>query len=150
LKRNFDLDTHQENFQIFSEIPDFEIIGEGNYQISPKDLKNSQIIGEGSYQTSPEDLKAFPILGGGNYQISPEDLKNFQILGGGNYQTSPENLRNLKITERSFQTSLVNSTPVDRKGERNKTSLRDTTLFYLKESKKKNSSPLFKGIKFSR
>jgi len=65
-------------------------------------------------------------------------------------QISPENLNNHKITEKSFQTSLVNSTPVDCKGESNKTSLRNTTLFYLKESNKNNSSPLFKGIKFPR
>jgi len=42
LKKNFNLDTHQEDFQIFSEVPD------------------SKIIGEGSYQTSPEDFKKFP------------------------------------------------------------------------------------------
>jgi len=110
LKKNFNLDTHQESFQTFSEVPD------------------SKILEEGSYQTSSEDLK------------------NFQILGGRNYQTSPENLNNYKITEKSFQTSLVNSIPFDCGEESNKTSLCDMTLFYLKESKEKNFSLLFKGI----
>jgi len=109
LKKNFNLDTHQEGFQIFSEISD------------------SKIIREGSYQTPPEDLK------------------NFQIFGGGNYQTSTENLNNHKITEKSFQTSFVNSIPVDCKEESNKTSLRDTTLFYLKESIKRTPHPFLKG-----
>jgi len=127
------------------DVPDSKIIGEGSYQTSPKDLKNFQILGEGNYQTSPEDLKNFQFLEGRNYQTSPEDLKNFQILGGGNYQTSPENLNNHRITEKSFQTSFVNSTPVDCEKESNKTSLRNMTLFYLKESKKKTPHPFLKG-----
>jgi len=114
LKKNINLDIHQEDFQTFSEIPD------------------SKIIGEGSYQTSPKDSK------------------NFQIIGGGSYQTSLEDLNNHRITEKNFQTFLVNSTPVNCEEESNQTSLRDTTLFHLTELKKKNSSIPFKGIKFPR
>jgi len=103
-----------------------------------------------SFQT-PSEVPDSKIIGEGSYQTSPENLQNFQILGGGNYQTSPENLNNHRITEKSFQTSFVNSTPVDcNEDSSNKTSLRDTTLSYLKESEKKNSSSPFKGIKFPR
>jgi len=43
LKKNINLDIHQEGFQTFSEVPDSKIIGEESYQTSPKDSKNFQI-----------------------------------------------------------------------------------------------------------
>jgi len=71
---------------------------------------NLNIYQERSFQTSSKILDS-KILGEGNYQTSPENF-NSKILEEGNYQTSPENF-NPRSTEERFQTSLINSIPVD-------------------------------------
>jgi len=52
----------------------------------------------------------------------------------------------MRITEECSQTSLVNS--IDCEEGSNQTSLRNTTSFYSKESKRKNSLILLENIKF--
>ncbi|KYN50254.1 Zinc finger CCHC domain-containing protein 13, partial [Cyphomyrmex costatus] len=103
------------------------ILGEGSYQTSPENYNKSTILGEGSYQTSPENYNKSTILGEGSYQTSPENYNNSGILGGGSYQTSPNNLINFRIAEESFQTSLLNSTPVVCEEGSYQTSLRNAT-----------------------
>jgi len=90
--------------------------------------KNSNLDKEEGFQTSSQILDS-------------------KILGGGSYQTSPENF-NPRITEKYFQTSLVNSTPVDCNEGSNQISLRNTTPSYSKESKRKNSLILLENINF--
>jgi len=118
LKKNSNLDI-EEGFQTSSKILDSKTSLE-NF--------NSKVPGERSYQTSPENF-------------------NSKILGGGSYQTSPANF-NPGIIQECFQTSLVNSTPVDCEEGSNQTSLCNTTLPYAKESKRKNSLIFLENIKF--
>jgi len=75
-----------------------------------KKSSNQDIYQEKDFQTSSKILDT-KILGEENYQTSPENI-NFKILEEGNYQTFSENF-NPRIIEERFQTSLVNSTPVD-------------------------------------
>jgi len=117
------------------------------------DLRKSSyldIYQERDFQTSSMILDP-KILGGGNYRTSPENY-NSKILEVGNYQISPKNI-NPRITEersKRFQTSLVNSTPINCEEGSNQISLRNTTLSYIKSQKEGSlfkSSKKFKTLK---
>jgi len=131
---------HQEDNQIYCEISNInsrddkeEKINNNNHVTNEKSTnKENQILNETKKEIKNKDenkvkgkIKNRIIRGNNNlkknfdldihkeeiFQTSSKIL-DLKILGGGSCQTSPENF-NSRITEIRFQTSLVNSTPVD-------------------------------------